>query len=84
MSHFGWLTEGTIRRNLGADRDLPAAALAAGLQRLQECGWIEHQEAGADSGERDWRLTDRGRDALPAALLPWPEPPSQAWSPHGR
>jgi DNA-binding HxlR family transcriptional regulator len=65
MSHFGWLTEGTIRRNLsvGADRDLPAGALAAGLQRLLERGWIERQ----DPGEREWRLTDSGRDALPAA-----------------
>jgi hypothetical protein len=70
MSHFGWLTEGTIRRNLsvGADRDLPAGALAAGLQRLLlERGWIEHQDPCADTGERGWRLTDAGRDALPAA-----------------
>jgi hypothetical protein len=70
MSHFGWITEGMIRRNLSvtARREFPAAAVAAGLQRLLERGWIEHQEAGADTGEREWRLTDTGRDALPPAV----------------
>jgi hypothetical protein len=70
MSHFAWITEGTIRRNLSvaARRQFPAAALAAGLQRLLERGWMEHQAAGADTGEREWRLTDTGRDALPPVV----------------
>ena len=69
ISHFGWTAEATIRRGLsiGAGAQIAASALADHLQLLLERGWAEQRDSGAGSGEHEWRLTSRGRDAHAAA-----------------
>src|ERR1035441_4585816 len=62
ISHFGWTAEAPIRRGLSK-----ASALADHLQLLLERGWAEQRDSGAGSGEHEWRLTSRGRDAHAAA-----------------
>ncbi|HYB27849.1 MAG TPA: hypothetical protein VEF89_14620 [Solirubrobacteraceae bacterium] len=66
-SHFGWIAESTIRRTVivsGVQESL-GDSLAECLRRLLTSGWVDEQrydDAGGD--EREWRLTDSGRDAL--------------------
>ena len=63
ISHFGWTAKVTIRRGLS----IAASALVDHLQLLLERGWAEQRDSGAGSGEPEWRLTSRGRDAHAAA-----------------
>jgi len=64
-SHFGWMTEATIRRTVivsGLQESLGESPVES-LRRLQSWGWVEQRyDAGGD--EREWRLTDTGRHAL--------------------
>ncbi len=66
ISHFGWIPEATIRRSLtiGGVQEIPAAALAERLSQLVEHGSVEQRHSDAGAGEREWRLTDTGRNAL--------------------
>jgi len=63
ISHFGWIAEATIRRGLtiAGGQELSAGAVARHLQLLVELGWAEQRDG--DAGEREWRLTDSGRNA---------------------
>jgi hypothetical protein len=63
IGHFGWIPEVTIRRGLtlAGGQELSAGALARRLQLLLELGWAEQRDG--DTGEREWRLTDSGRNA---------------------
>jgi len=65
VSHFGWITEVTIRRSLtisGVHEIL--AVLAERLRELLDRGWVEQRHSAAGTGQREWRLTDGGRNAL--------------------
>ena len=65
VSHFGWITEVTIRRSLtisGVHEIL--AVLAERLRQLLDRGWVEQRHSTAGTGQREWRLTDSGRNAL--------------------
>ena len=65
VSHFGWMTEVTIRRSLtisGVHEIL--AVLAERLRQLLDRGWVELRHSAAGTGQREWRLTDNGRNAL--------------------
>jgi DNA-binding HxlR family transcriptional regulator len=42
---------------------MPAIVLTEGLRQLLERGWAEQRHSDADTGEREWRLTDSGRNA---------------------
>lgn len=64
ISHFGWIPEAAIRRTLILSRgEIPAIVLIEGLRQLLERGWAEQRHSDAGTGEREWRLTDSGRDA---------------------
>jgi hypothetical protein len=65
ISHFGWGREPAIRRSMTiADgHEIPAGALAERLRQLLERGWVERRDSDAGTGEREWRLTDSGRNA---------------------
>jgi hypothetical protein len=65
VSHFGWITEVAIRRSLtisGVHEIL--AVLAERLRHLLDRGWVEQRHSAAGTGQREWRLTDSGRNAL--------------------
>ena len=65
ISHFGWIPEPAIRRNLtiASGREIPAAALTERLRQLLKRGWTEQRHGDAGTGAREWRLTDSGRNA---------------------
>ena len=66
ISHFGWIAHATIRRTLiisGAQETL-ASGLGDRLRQLLNRGWVEQRHNDAGTDEREWRLTDSGRDAL--------------------
>ncbi len=67
ISHFGWVTQSTIHRGvtISAGHEIPATALAQRLRQLLERGWAEQRLSTARTGEREWRLTDSGRNSLP-------------------
>jgi hypothetical protein len=65
VSHFGWMAEVTIRRSLtisGVHEIL--AVLAERLRQLLDRGWVEQRQSASGTGQREWRLTDCGRNAL--------------------
>jgi hypothetical protein len=65
ISHFGWIPEAAIRRSLTiAGNEIPAATLAERLRQLQQRGQAEQRHSNAGTGEREWRLTDSGRNAV--------------------
>ena len=67
ISHFGWMAHATICRTLiisGAHETL-ASGLGDRLRQLLNRGWVEQRHNDAGTDEREWRLTDSGRDALP-------------------
>ena len=64
ISHFGWIPQAVILRSLTiSGQEVPAAALAERVQQLLERGWAEQRHGDAGTGEREWRLTDSGRNA---------------------
>ena len=66
ISHFGWIAYATVCRTLiisGAEETL-AGGLADRLRQLLDRGWVEQRHTDAGMDEREWRLTDGGRDAL--------------------
>jgi hypothetical protein len=65
ISHFGWIPEAAICRSLtiGGGQEIPAAALAERLAQLLQHGLVEHRHIDAGAGQREWRLTDIGRNA---------------------
>jgi len=65
VSHFGWMTEVAIRRSLTiSGRHEILAVLAERLRQLLDRGWVEQRHSAAGTGQREWRLTDSGRNAL--------------------
>jgi hypothetical protein len=65
VSPFGWITGVTIRRSLtisGVHEIL--AVLSERLRQLLDRGWVEQRHSAAGTGQREWRLTDGGRNAL--------------------
>jgi len=65
-SHFGWMAEATIRRTLivsGLQESL-GGSFAECLRRLLTRGWVEHRHGDVSRDDREWRLTDSGRDVL--------------------
>jgi hypothetical protein len=63
ISHFGWIREAAILRNLTiVGQKIPAPALAERLRQLLKRGWAEQRHSDAGTGEREWRLTDSGRN----------------------
>ncbi|MGO9791057.1 MAG: hypothetical protein ACLP8S_16645 [Solirubrobacteraceae bacterium] len=69
ISHFGWIPEAAIRRSLtiAGYQQLPASALAERLRQLLKRGWTEQRHSDTGTGESEWRLTDRGRNAVALA-----------------
>jgi hypothetical protein len=66
ISHFGWIAQATICRALiisGAQETL-ARGLGDRLRHLRNRGWVEQRDNDTGTDEREWRLTDSGRDAL--------------------
>jgi hypothetical protein len=67
ISHFGWIPEAAIRRSLtiSAGQEIPAALLAERLQQLLGRRWAEqrHRGRGTSADDREWRLTESGRNA---------------------
>jgi hypothetical protein len=66
ISQFGWIAYGTVCRTLiisGAQETL-AGGLGDRLRQLLDRGWVEQRHNDAGTDEREWRLTDGGRDAL--------------------
>jgi hypothetical protein len=65
ISHFGWIPEGLIGRDLRLARgqEIPPDGVHQSLRQLLARGWVEHQDGDADMGGHRWRLTDSGRDA---------------------
>jgi hypothetical protein len=66
ISHFGWIAQATICRALiisGAHETL-ASDLGDRLRHLRNRGWLEPRDNDAGTDEREWRLTDSGRDVL--------------------
>jgi hypothetical protein len=66
ISHFGWIAEATIRRALviSGTHEIPAVTLAERLRQLLNRGWVEQRYSDLGTGELEWRLTNRGRDAV--------------------
>jgi hypothetical protein len=66
ISHFGWIAHATMLRSLSisAGHQLADAALAGHLQQLLDRGCVEQRSSTAHAGQREWRLTDRGRNAV--------------------
>ena len=60
-----WIPEAAICRSLtiGGGQEIPAAALAERLLQLLQHGLVEHRHIDAGAGQREWRLTDIGRNA---------------------
>ena len=65
ISHFGWIPEAAIRRSLtiASVQEIPAGGVDDRLRQLLERGWAEQRHSDAGAGEREWRLTDSGRNA---------------------
>ena len=65
ISHFGWIAHATMLRSLSitAGHQLADPALAGPLQQLLDRGCVEQRSSTAHAGQREWRLTDRGRNA---------------------
>jgi hypothetical protein len=49
---------------ISAGHQIADAALAGHLQQLLDRGWMEQRSSAVDAGEREWRLTDSGRNAV--------------------
>ena len=66
ISHFGWIAHETMLRSLtiSAGHQIADAALAGQLQQLLDRGWMEQRSSAAHAGQREWRLTDSGRNAV--------------------
>jgi hypothetical protein len=66
ISHFGWIAHETMLRSLtiSAGHQIADAALAGHLQQLLDRGWMEQRSSAFDASEREWRLTDSGRNAV--------------------
>jgi DNA-binding HxlR family transcriptional regulator len=66
ISHFGWVSDTTIRRALiisGLDNVL-GPALADHLRELLNRGWIEQRLTVLTERQSEWRLTTSGRNTL--------------------
>jgi hypothetical protein len=48
------------------------------IQRGMARGWVEQHHNNAEKDEREWRLTDGGRDALAVSTVRRPRPAGQA------
>jgi len=66
ISHFGWIAHATMLRSLtiSAGHQIADAALAGHLQQLLDRGWMEQRSSAAHADQREWRLTDSGRNAV--------------------
>ena len=66
ISHFGWIEQATICRTLiiSGARETLAGDLGDRLRQLRNRGWVEQRDNDAGTEEREWRLTDSGRDVL--------------------
>jgi len=66
IGHFGWIAEATIRRTLviSGVHEIFAVSLDERLRQLLNRGWVEQRDNDLGTEELEWRLTDRGRDAL--------------------
>ena len=66
ISHFGWIAHATLFRSLtsSAGHQIADAALAGHLQQLLDRGWMEQRSSAAHADQREWRLTDSGRNAV--------------------
>ena len=49
---------------ISAGHQIADAALAGQLQQLLDRGWMEQRSSPAHAGQREWRLTDSGRNAV--------------------
>ncbi|MGO9898353.1 MAG: hypothetical protein ACLP0J_01365 [Solirubrobacteraceae bacterium] len=65
ISHFGWIPQAAIRRSLSIAgyQQIPADVLAERLRQLLQRGWTEQRHSDTGTGEREWRLTESGRNA---------------------
>lgn len=66
ISHFGWIAQATIGRSLfiSGARETLARGMGDRLRQLRNRGWVEQRDNDAGTDEREWRLTDSGRDVL--------------------
>ena len=66
ISHFGWVAHATMLRSLTvtAGHHTADGALAGHLQQLRDRGWVQQRSSAAHAGQREWRLTDSGRNAV--------------------